>query len=346
MNARAFTSISIFIPSHIDHNPITMNKLLFILGLFVIPILGSSQIEQGNFLLSAKSDLNYINRGPSASNTFQVSHELAYMFTNRLLVGGGVQLAINDNLTGINSLLRYYLTNQDQKAWFTSNRISWLGYILTTEVDMGYSAPLNPFLVLETKVYYNYQRPFPNGFQSNRLGLQTKLQLFINRNWQAQQSRWENVLQQGSWMIGGTTSEFFYEKGYGESANLQFRPNIGMMWTDRLLIGGQVDADLTYLISHKTHYVSLAILPFARHYFPRFSHRTIGFLEGGYGLFYRSWKLQEAQFDEIDSAYFGALGFNSFIAPHIAFELKGIYQKLGRLEERLSLQMGFQFFLE
>lgn len=328
------------------HNPLTMNKLLFILGLFIVPILGSAQIERGNFLLSGQSSLNYINQGPFANSTFRVNHELGYMFTDRLLLGGGVQLGINESFTGISSLVRYYLSNTNQRAWFISNRISWLSYILDIEVDMGYSTPLNPFLVLETKVYYDYQRPFPNGFQSNRIGLQTKLQLFINRNWQARQSQWSNVLQQGTWMIGGTTSEFFYDKGYIESINLQFRPNVGMMWTDRLLIGGQVDANFGFLLSRETYNVSLAILPFARHYFPRFAHRTIGFLEGGYGLFYRSWKLLEARFDEIDSAYFGALGFNSFIAPQVAFELKGIYQKLGRLEERLSLQMGFQFFLE
>lgn len=323
-----------------------MNKLFYILAFLMVSTKGIGQVEKGNFLIAGQSQMSRVDYGPSANSTFRFSHELAYMFTNRLLIGGGVHVGIEDSFTGIHSLLRYYFSNGGQRKWFIGNRVSWVDYTLGAEIDLGYSTSVSPFLVFEIQAFYHHQRPFPRGFLSNQAGLEAKLQLFINKKWQAQQNEWTNILRQGTWMIGGTSGKLFYEKGYGESTSLQLRPNIGMMWTDRLLIGGQIHADFSYLVSRKTHFSTMAIIPFARHYFPRFSRRTIGFLEGGYGLFYRSWTLLETRFEEIDAAYFGAVGFNSFISPEVAFELKGGYQKFGRQEERWSMEMGFQFFIE
>lgn len=323
-----------------------MKKLFYISALLLVSSIGRGQVEKGNFLLSGHSQLSRIDYGTSVSPAFEFSHELAYMFTDRLLIGGGIHLGVEDSFTGIHSLIRYYLSSKSQQKWFIGNKVSWIDYSLGTEIDLGYSKSLSPFLVFEVQAFYHHQRPLPDGFVSKQLGIETKLQLFINKKWQLQRSDWTNILQQGTWMLGGTAGKLFYEKGYGESVRMQLRPNVGMMWTDRLLIGGQINADFSYLVSRKNHFNNIAILPFARHYFPRFSHRTIGFLEGGYGLSYRSWKLQEVRFEEIEPAYFGALGFNSFISPEVAFELKGGYQKLGRQEQRWSIEMGFQFFVE
>ncbi|MBX2872395.1 MAG: hypothetical protein KTR30_09855 [Saprospiraceae bacterium] len=312
----------------------------------MVSSIGIGQVEKGNFLIGGQSQISSVDYGLSIQSTFHLSHELGYMFTDRLLIGGGVKVGGDDSFTGIHSLLRYYFLNRNQQMWFIGNRTSWVDYTLGAEVDLGYSTSLSSFLVFEVRAFYHHQRPFPRGFINNQAGLEAKLQLFINKKWQAQHSEWTNILQQGTWMIGGTAGKLFYEKGYGESTSLQLRPNVGMMWTDRLLLGGQLSADFRDLGSRKTHFNTLALIPFARHYFPQFFHRTIGFLEGGYGFLYESWKMQEIRFEEIEPAYFGALGFNSFISPEVAFELKGGYKKLGRQEQRWSLEMGFQLFLE
>lgn len=89
----------------------------------------------------------------------------------------------------------------------------------------------------------------------------------------------------------------------------------------------------------------IALVPFVRHYFPKFSRQTIVSVEGGYGISGRFWANDESLFDRIDTTFFGAIGLNSFVSPQVAFELKGGYQKLAREGERWFLGMGFQFFL-
>ncbi len=324
-----------------------MNKLFYLSALLLISSIGVGQIERGNLLINGHCQLSRVDYGLSVSPAFHISHELAYMFTDHLMLGGGLHLGNEQIFTGIHSLVRYYFSGKDTRSWLIGNRVFWVDYMIGTEIDFGYSKSLSPFLVLEVHAFYHHQRPLTRGALSNRVGLETKLQLFINRKWYTQQNNWTNILQQGAWMIGGTSGKLFYEHGSGEFTSLQLRPNVGIMWTDQFLIGGQLNAVFMGLGAREAKSNSIGIIPFVRHYFSPTSHRTVGFLEGGFGIQYFSWQpQQETHAETIDVAYFGNLGFNTFISPEVAFELKGGYQKLGNQEQRWAIEIGFQFFLK
>lgn len=324
-----------------------MFRLLSICLILSMGLTCSAQMERGNFLISGNSDLHR-NKYLSNTNTvFLLKHELGYMLTNRLLLGVGVQLATPyEGGNGINSLVRYYLFNRGDKGCFLDNRLSWVGQQFIVEVNLGYARALNPFIVWETSAYYQRQTMNPFEFNNTQVGLQTQLQLFLNRNWSTQHNGWTNILHRGTWMVGGTTANISYSRNFITSLDVQLRPHVGMMWTDRLLLGVQSNIELSHLFSADAYVGAVGIVPFARHYFRRFSNQTIGFLEGGYGFFSRFVAYDDSLSDEIDTTYFGAIGFNSFISPQVAFELKGGYEKLGRDGERWLLEMGFQLFLE
>lgn len=332
-----------------------MKYLFLVFSFFLMSQTAIAQIEKGSFLLDGGVNTGHHQEGSFTNTYFSIQQDIGYMLNNRMMVGGGYSLSTTFNLeqrlTSVSSLFRYYLANKEKKAWFIGNRITVFGRTYSIDTGIGFSHFLSPSILWESKATYRYQSGYA-GYDYSNFIVGSGLKFFLNKGWKKEMSGWKSVLNKGSWIIGGTSSSLTF----GPSATqLNINPNIGYFLSDRWVIGGLAGVDWTGINDYSLQITRVHIQSFTRYYFSPSTARTIGFIEGGLGLAHQRFTAADQSiffnndglnsYNTTTAIYFGAVGMDVFLSPTVALELKGQYQKLEQNTRNINLIFGFQFFL-
>jgi opacity protein-like surface antigen len=284
-----------------------------------------------------QASLTFVNPGDDdGGNIFQLSSELGYFVSKRVMLGTQVSLVrVGSNGDGITA----FAFNPMARVYFNPNNShhNFYGHAraLTTTVSsedetesafgfglgLGLSSSLSPGVMLNSELgFYDIDA---DSDDDNVFGISVGIQSFLTPTMRKGSKAATSGFRKGTIMLGASNARFITQKS-GETRVNQFSisPQVGYFFTPQL-VGG---LDLGISIYNVDDFYSSTVVAFEpnlRYYFNPSSHLT-WFAEVGYqySIFNSKFDLDPTFDSDFSANAFRAEGgFNLFLTRNIALEL-------------------------
>ncbi|MEM6321704.1 MAG: hypothetical protein AAF960_28855 [Bacteroidota bacterium] len=339
-------------------------KAIYCSALFLLVAIftAKSQIAPGNWILGGDGQVELVASNNQSDFGVVLSPSALYFTSDRFAVGGTLTVGLGGfgrDIFGLTPQARYYLDVQDRRAWYIGADLSFTtgdGQFLSGGAQLGLDLFLNSFVAWESALSVGFQRGIGDSFNNNTLtvvGFGTGLRFFLGPTEDDKMER-GNILQKGTKMWGATSGTLaFSQIANSNNITLDLRPNYGQFLSDRFLLGGALGLLVTKFNNLNFTTFQFELTPFARYYFNSDNRRAIPFAELGAGISVFDLTGEGSDFEaRTSSTVFAGIGFDVFLAPNVALEIKGSYRRFGNNTNfanidvnRIAIDLGFQFFL-
>ncbi|GEM_PF-4282321 len=327
--------------------------LLAFLSCFFNPLF--SQLSHRNLIVegAASTQLQVINS--SSEFLIVASPTISYFITDKFVAGGGFQTAIipeTGTNFGLNATTRYYFSNQAYNAWFAEGNLGFLtggGFnLITGDIGIGLDLFLSPNIALENTFSIGFQKEEDVLGNTIVFQLGTGLKFFFDRMPEGAEEGRNGILEKGNLFLGMTAGDIqLFSRNGNQNSTVTLSPNIGKFLTNNWVLGANLT--LQNRSFNGANFFSLTTLPYVRYYVNAAEKRAVPFGEVGGGI-----QLTTVSGDRIinqtqtNPVIFAGVGFNYFLRPTIAFEVKGSYNYFKQTDffdtNIISINFGFQFF--
>lgn len=355
-------------------------KMLY-LSLFLVitlPVSVFAQLQKGTWLLGGSARLNapsIVNYDDPSIQTesyidFLAAPSASYFVSKRWALGAGIvgflsfQTEEGDVNGGIGIIpqVRYYFNPDNAKRnWFAivgGGFSSGIGFsngfgveTATLLTGVGVNHFLTPNVALEGLLGANW-----DGGSDTELRLNLGLQFFLRQK-SEESPIITPTLGKGTIMLGGSA---MVSNVQDEFWSFQLLPNIGFFLSERLVLGGKLQASYSFNSNTDFRSSAIGLSPFVRYYLNPASGRTLWFLAADVGIVAGNLRLNEQFQFKLDYTNFtaaGKVGINYFLTPNVAlegtlgvdyanFKTTSDFNSAGRGNTlRVGGDFGFQFFL-
>lgn len=359
--------------------PFMKKRYIKLLLVVLLPISAFGQLQKGTWMLGGSAILNtplIVNYDdPTIEDQsmvdFLLTPNVSYFISKRWAVGAGFVGFLsfqteNGNVNGGIGLIpqvRYYFNPDNAKRnWFAtvgggfSSGIGFTssGFEIETSTllaGVGVNHFLTPNIALEGLAGVNW-----DGENDTEVRLNLGLQFFLRKKTEETPTI-TPALGKGTILLGGSGS---ISNQRGDFWNLQLLPNLGVFLSERLVVGGKLQASYSFNTnSTDFRFSALGLSPFIRYYLNPASGRLLWFLAAEAGIVAGKARGNEQFQFEQDYSNFnaaGKVGINYFLAPNVALEGTlgldyGGYKNTSSFRSiesttlRVGADFGFQFFL-
>lgn len=285
-----------------------------------------------------------------------IAPEFGLFVSDRWLLGsrltiGSFTIADRTGVGGfsLSPFARYYFNPQAHNNHFFANAqfdLSLSPGTLGANLGLGMTHFLAPGLGWDT--YLALQRPDFEINKNLRLGLSSRLNIYLNKDLRTNRREALSGIQRGSVMIGGTNGGFSFgiqsaRKGTSNISIFDIAPNLLYFFTDHLAVGTRLN--LATNGNDNFNFTTFGIVPQVRYYFAKAQHQ-LWFIGSAYEFARFTGKLAEQDFEANTSSLNFGGGLNSFLTPHLALELApNLNYNFERNTTRVGIDLGIQFFL-
>lgn len=331
------------------------NYLLFLLFCCCVNPL-FSQLGHRNLIIEGAASTQLLIENSDSEFLIAASPTISYFLTDKFVVGGGVQFAAipgTGTNFGLNATTRYYFSNQANNAWFAEGNLGFITGggldIFTGDIGLGLDLFLSPNIALENTLAIGFQKEKDILGNTIVFQLGTGLKFFFDRMPEGSADGRNGVLQKGSLFLGMTAGNIqLLSRNNVQNNTVTLSPNIGKFLSNNWVFG--VNMMLQNQSFNGANFFRLEALPYLRYYANAGEKRAIPFGEIGGGM-----QLTTISGDRIinqtatNPVVFAGVGFNYFLRPTVAFEVKGSYSYFRQADffdiNAISINFGFQFFL-
>lgn len=336
--------------------------------MLIWPMLAQAQFTRGTFYYSGYG----INSVPGFANGLAelslntgndngllglaIAPEFGLFVSDRWLLGSRLTIGsfILSGETGLGSFslspfARYYFNPQASNNHFFANAQFDLSISPTTmgaNLGLGITHFLAPGLGWDT--YLALQRPDFEIERNLRLGLSSRLNIYLNKDLRTNRREALSGIQRGSVIIGGTNGGFSFgiqsaREGASNISIFDVAPNLFYLFTDHLAVGTR----LNLIISGNDNFniTTYGLTPQVRYYFTKAQHR-LWFIGSAYQFARSKGTVAGQDFEGNSTSLSFGGGLNSFLTPHLALELApNLNYNFERNTTRIGIDLGIQFFL-
>lgn len=345
----------------------TISRLCF-MCMLIWPMLLQAQLTRGTFYSSGYG----INSLPGFANGLAelslnsgddsdllglaIAPELGLFVSDRWLLGssltiGSFTLAGSTGVGGfsLSPFARYYFNPQASNNHFFANaqlNLSFSPGTVGANLGLGMTRFLAPGLGWDT--YLALQRSNFEIEKNLRLGLFSRLNIYLNKDLRTNRREALSGIQRGSVMIGGTNGGFSFgiqsaREGTSNISAFDVAPNLLYFFTDHLALGTRLNLAING--NDNFNVTTFGLAPQVRYYFAKAQHR-LWFIGSAYEFARSTGKLAEQDFEVNTSSLSFGGGLNSFLTPHLALELApNLNYNFERNTTRIGIDLGIQFFL-
>lgn len=345
----------------------TFLRLCFICML-IWPMLVQAQLTRGTFYSSGYGTVIPGFTGGLAGLAIEASKEDNALFglaiapefglfvSDRWLLGsrltiGSFALAGVTGVGGfsLSPFARYYFNPQAHNNHFFANAqfdLSLSPGTVGANLGLGMTHFLAPGLGWDT--YLALQQPDFEIDKNLRLGLSSRLNIYLNNDLRTNRREALSGIQRGSVMIGGTNGGFSFgiqsaREGTSNISIFDIAPNLLYFFTDQLAVGTRLN--LATNGNDNFNVTTFGIAPQVRYYFAKAQHQ-LWFIGSAYEFARSTGKLAEQDFEVNSTSLSFGGGLNSFLTPHLALELApNLNYNFERNTTRIGIDLGIQFFL-
>jgi|GEM_PF-6602569 len=322
-------------------------NLLFTIVLSMIAASSYTQIEKNYILLDAGLQVLHRPIEWNRQTGYALQTDIGFLVSDRWMLGLGLSQGLDienfgNQYGGIRSLLRYYFYQKGNHTGFLHQQFSYERKIFSYALGLGWGVALNKSIALESRATYSQLAPkFGDTFSD--IGFSIGLQFFINKSLRETYTTWPSPLAQGNWMIGGSTAFVNQKSGITQMA---IRPSIGYFLSNRLVLGAKIHFTRSQVTrSFPVKLTIWELTPFFRFFVSAPESNIFAFVGAAAGHYAQSFQGGEGPETAFQASI--ELGFGIMVSPHVAFDIKLLYESLGRLSvnRKWILDFGFQYYL-
>lgn len=323
--------------------------------------LGSSSYRDINAVQSDWGSLSLNALENSSFLEFSLSPEVAIFLSDRIMVGGrflfgmATDFEASGSAVGLNPLARYYLNPKANNTHFFGQASLGATFQLTengsalfqSQLGVGMTHFIAPGIGLD--VALTFDDPDFESSLDGSLALSTRLNIYLDRNSRANYRTAVSGITRGTWMLGGTTSNFRLSTAALKTSNdpsyaFEITPSALYFVGNRLGIGAAFNVGMS---GNSDFFKSrtIGIAPQLRYYLSP-QQRTQWFVGTGFSVQSVKAELLEIEYKAESTNIFLGGGVNSFITPNLAFELgPNLNYDVNQEKLTLGINLGVQFFL-
>lgn len=345
----------------------TTPRLCFIFML-IWPMLLQAQLSRGTFYSSGYG----INNTPGFANGLAelslntgngdgllglaIAPEFGLFVSDRWVLGSRLTIGsfILSGETGAGSFslspfARYYFNPQARNNHFFANAqldLSLSPSAVGANLGLGMTHFLAPGLGWDT--YLALQQPDFEIKRNLRLGLSSRLNIYLNKDLRTNRREALSGIQRGSVIIGGTNGSFSFgiqsaREGTSNISIFDIAPNLFYFFTDRLAVGTRLN--LAIAGNDNFNVTTFGFTPQVRYYFAEAQHR-LWFIGSAYQFVRSKGTVDGQDFEDNRKSLSVGGGLNSFLTPHLALELAPNFNyNFESTVTRVGIDLGVQFFL-
>lgn len=345
----------------------TFLRLCFIFML-IWPMLVQAQLTRGTFYSSGYGSNNIpgfanglaelsLNAGNDNDLLgLAIAPEFGLFVSDRWLLGsrltiGSFTLVGSTGVGGfsLSPFARYYFNPQASNNHFFANaqfNLSLSPGTVGANLGLGLTHFLAPGLGWDT--YLALQRSDFEIDKDLRVGLSSRLNIYLNKDLRTNRREALAGIQRGSVMIGGTNGGFSFgiqsaREGTSNISTFDIAPNLLYFFTDHLAVGTRLN--LAFNGNDNFDVTTFGLAPQARYYFAKAQHQ-MWFISSAYEFARSTGKLAEQDFEVNSTSLSFGGGLNSFLTPHLALELApNLNYNFESKATRIGVDLGVQFFL-
>lgn len=311
------------------------------------------QSDWGSLSLNAFQDSSFLE--------FSLSPEVAIFLSDRIMVGGrflygmATDFESSGSAVGLNPLARYYLNPKANNTHFFGQASLGATFQLTengsalfqSQLGVGMTHFIAPGIGLD--VALTFEDPDFESSHDGSLALSTRLNIYLDRNSRANHQTVVSGITRGTWMLGGTTSNFRLSTAALRASNdpsyaFTINPSALYFVGNRLGIGAAFSVGMSGS-SDLFKIRTIGIAPQLRYYLSP-QQRTQWFVGTGFSMQSVKADLFDLKYEAESTNIFLGGGVNSFITPNLAFELgPNLNYDVEQGTLTPCINLGLQFFL-
>lgn len=305
------------------------------------------QIDKKNILLDAGMQVLHQPIEWNRKTGYALQADIGFLVTERWMLGFGLSQGLDiedfgNQYGGIRSLLRYYFHKKGNHTGFLHQQLSYERRTFSYALGIGWGMALNRSIVLESRATYSRLNP-KFGDTYSDLDFSIGLQFLINKSLRETYTTWPSPLEQGNWMIGGSTAFINRSSGITQMA---IRPSIGYFLSNRLVAGAKIHFTRSQVTrSFPIKLTIWELTPFFRFFVSAPEAKVFAFIGAAAGHYAQSFQGGEGPETAFQAST--ELGFGVMVSPTVAFDIKLVYESLGRIStnRKWILDFGFQYYL-
>jgi len=299
---------------------------------------------------------------------FHINPTIAYFISSKTALGGGLTLAREGQTPytyyGLNGSVRQYFKPQGKFNGFIEANIGFLSsedhIWFDGNINLGLDIFLSPNIAWESKLIFLLPTGNTNSVgNATALHFGSSLKIFLSEKALKFKENKVNTLQKKTFFLGLSSVKIQFASARNGSYNTVYLdPTFGLFLSDRWVVGGRLLLENDHQKTIRYNDFNLGLIPFTRFYVSDDDKRIAFFSELGLGGTFSRLSINprisnistENPQKRINLSAFGSLGFNYFISPLSAFEVKMKYQYLeginALIRKKIVFDVGFQFFLK